>query len=582
MKRAILLLAIIPFLLITCKKEPDIKAVFEIESEVVEYYTTSAEITVRYSYNAELKYVKAYICESVGMTAPQISTAELNGNVFVVKFSDLAANTKYYYQYEYSNGTDVNKTEVKSFRTKDYSQPTVETVEVFDITATSAKCNVEVKDNGGLAITERGICLSSHQTPTINDTHVTSVGDVGSFTCAMTDLQEYTMYYVRAYAVNDYGICYGDQITFTTSHTVVIPTLTTENITLIKDVTAVSGGNITSDGYGTISNKGVCWSQAENPTINNSHTTIQTGGAGQFQSTLTDLTANTTYYVRAYATNEAGTGYGEQHQFTTTAPIPEGALSGVFTACDKQIVFSKGNLQYKASSNTWRFAENQYDFIGEENKYITSYYNGWIDLFGWGTSGYNHGAICYQPWSVSTTNSDYNAYGEINYNLFDQTGQADWGYNPISNGGNNENQWRTLTKDEWDYIILIRNTESGIRYAKAIVNEVDGIILLPDNWSISIYELTNTNDANASFASNTINRTIWNDVLAENGAVFLPYHGYRSGTGYTYDIGTGYNGYWSASKYDANNAYYLRLNNMSLSSHYRNYGHRVRLVKNVE
>ena len=146
----------------------------------------------------------------------------------------------------------------------------------------------------------------------------------------------------------------------------------------------------------------------------------------------------------------------------------------------------------------------------------------------------------------------------------------------------NTKPFQNLKKDEWDYIILIRNTESGIRYAKAIVNEVDGIILLPDNWSISIYELTNTNDANASFASNTINRTIWNDVLAENGAVFLPYHGYRSGTGYTYDIGTGYSGYWSASKYDANNAYYLRLNNMSLSSHYRNYGHRVRLVKNVE
>ena len=207
-KIRLLLLAIIPFLLITCKKEPDIKAVFEIESEVVEYYTSSAEITVRYSYNSDLKYIKAYICESIEMSAPQISTAALNGNIFVVKFSDLIANTKYYYQYEYSNGTDVNKTEVKSFRTKDYSQPTVETIEVFDITATTAKCNVVVKDDGGSAITERGICWSSHQTPTVNDSYATSVGGTGHFTCEITNLDEVTVYYVRAYATNDYGICY--------------------------------------------------------------------------------------------------------------------------------------------------------------------------------------------------------------------------------------------------------------------------------------------------------------------------------------------------------------------------------------
>ena len=580
MKRAILLLAIIPFLLISCKKEPNIKAVFEIESEVMECYTTSAEITVHYSYNADLKYINAYICESVEMTAPQISTAELNGNVFVVKFSDLEANTKYYYEYEYSNGADVNKTEVKSFRTKDYSLPTVETVEVFDITSTSAKCNVEVKDNGGLAITERGICWSSQQTPTVNDNHVTSVGDVGSFTCAMTDLQEYTEYYVRAYAINDYGICYGDQITFTTLHTVVIPVLTTENVTLIKDVTAVSGGNITSDGYGTISNKGVCWSQAENPTINNSHTTIQTGGAGQFQSTLTDLTANTTYYVRAYATNEAGTGYGEQRQFTTSAPIPEGALSGVFTACDKQIVFSKGNLQYQASSNTWRFAENQYDIIGSNNQYISSYYNGWIDLFGWGTSGYDHGAVCYQPWSVNNSYSNYYAYGQSDYSLNDQTGKADWGYNTISNGGNTENIWRTLTKDEWDYILNIRDVESGIRFAKAKVNNINGLILLPDNWSASIYELQNTNNTDANYSNNTIDLALWSNTLEANGAVFLPNAGYRKdGIQYMSDYGN----YWTASINISNTVFANSINTGGATSfNWRYYGLSVRLARDYE
>ena len=281
MKRAILLLAIIPFLLITCKKEPDIKAVFEIESEVVEYYTSSAEITVRYSYNSDLKYIKAYICESIEMSAPQISTAALNGNIFVVKFSDLIANTKYYYQYEYSNGTDVNKTEVKSFRTKDYSQPTVETIEVFDITSSSVKCNVEVNDDCLK-------CWSSHQTPTVNDAHVTSVGGTGHFTCQITNLDEVTTYYVRAYATNDYGICYGDQITFTTEHNVVLPTVSTNGV-MFKDTYAVAGGTIVSDGYGTISVKGVCWSQSANPTTDNAHTTIDNGDSGSYQSDITNL-----------------------------------------------------------------------------------------------------------------------------------------------------------------------------------------------------------------------------------------------------------------------------------------------------
>lgn len=576
-----LLFLVISLLLVTCKKEPDIKPVFEIETEVVDYYTSSAEITVQFSYNADLKYVKAYLSESVEMTAPQVATAELNSNIFVVKFYDLQANTKYYYQFEYSNGVDVNKTDIKSFKTKDYSQPTVETIEIIDITQTAAKCNVKVVDNGGAAITERGICWSSHQTPTINDSHMTSEGDIGSFTCEIIDLVENTRYYVRAYAINSCGISYGDQITFLTLHTIVIPTLTTNSVTHIKDITAVSGGNITSDGYGTISSMGVCWSQSETPTINDPHTTLQSGETGLFQCDLTGLTATTTYYVRAYAINEAGVGYGEQQQFTTTVAIPEGALIGVFTACDKQIMFSKGNLQYQASSNTWRFAENQYDFIGSNNQYISSYYNGWIDLFGWGTSGYNHGAVCYQPWSTSTTYSDYYAYGESDYNLYDQTGIADWGYNPISNGGNIENQWRTLSKDEWDYILFIRDTPSGIRYAKATVNNIEGLILLPDNWNSSYYELVQTN---VYFSDNVINLISWINIFEENGAVFLPAAEYREGTTYK----SGKNGcYWSTTNSGNNNARVVSFsigNNSpsSNSSNYRYKGYSVRLIRDIK
>ena len=128
------------------------------------------------------------------------------------------------------------------------------------------------------------------------------------------------------------------------------------------------------------------------------------------------------------------------------------------------VYFSQGNLQYQASTNTWQFAGHQWDYVGDANQNISQTNGGWIDLFGWGTSGYNHGANAYQPWSTSTEYSDYYAYGAYTNNLYNQTGQADWGYNAISNGGNAENSgWRTLTRQEWEYVFNTRTTTSRIR-----------------------------------------------------------------------------------------------------------------------
>ena len=167
-------------------------------------------------------------------------------------------------------------------------------------------------------------------------------------------------------------------------------------------------------------------------------------------------------------------------------------------------------------------------------------------MFGWGTSGYNHGANCYQPWSTSTSYYyDYNAYGSSSYNLYDQSGQADWGYNAIANGGNTENNgWRTPTHEEWMYVFNTRSTLSGIRYAKAKVNNVNGVILLPDNWNSGYYTLSNTNQSGASFSSNTITASQW-ETLEQHGAVFLPAAGGRSGSSVV-NVGS-FGGFWSAS-----------------------------------
>ena len=263
---------------------------------------------------------------------------------------------------------------------------------------------------------------------------------------------------------------------------------------------------------------------------------------------------------------------------------PMGAINGKFTVNEEgnQVYFSQGNLQYIIYYGThyWKFAENQWDYLGNNGQISNNQYVN-RDLFGWGTSGYAHGAVCWRPWSTSTNWSDYYAYGNWEYNLYDQNGQADWGYNPISNGGNQPNRWRTPTNTEWFYVFNTRTTNSGIRYAKANVNSVNGVILLPDDWSTSYYSLNNTNSSDASFSSNTITASQWN-TLEQHGAVYLPAAGCRYGTSLPFigDIGH----YWSTSSLYPD-AYELYFDDSSLLPQYnrgRYLGCSVRLVCDVE
>jgi hypothetical protein len=262
---------------------------------------------------------------------------------------------------------------------------------------------------------------------------------------------------------------------------------------------------------------------------------------------------------------------------------PTGAINGLFSvSADQQVYFSQGNLQYQASTNTWKFADNQYDYVGSDNSNISSTYSGWIDLFGWGTSGWNSGNTYYHPWdSNKSSGSTYGPSGQ--YSLTGSYANADWGvYNPISNGGNTANQWRTLTQPEWDYVFNTRTTTSGIRYAKANVNNVNGFILLPDDWSSSTYILSNTNSSGASFSGNTLTASQWS-ILEQAGAVFLPAAGYRNGTS-VYYVGSIGN-YWSASYSSSSNAYSVDFSNVALytsNGNYRYSGQSVRLVRVAE
>lgn len=207
-------------------------------------------------------------------------------------------------------------TGISSCSKKGANLPVLTTDNVTGITLTTAISGGNITDDGGASIESRGICWGTSNNPTIGDNLITVGSGTGSFTANLTNLSPNTLYYVRAYATNSVGTSYGNQVTFTTEQTSVA-TLTTVVVSLITSTTAVSGGDITSDGGETVTVRGVCWSTSENPTISDSKT-VDGSGAGIFASNLTDLSPITTYYLRAYATSNAGTAYGNQVSFTTT------------------------------------------------------------------------------------------------------------------------------------------------------------------------------------------------------------------------------------------------------------------------
>lgn len=261
---------------------------------------------------------------------------------------------------------------------------------------------------------------------------------------------------------------------------------------------------------------------------------------------------------------------------------PTGAVNGLFSVSENtQVYFSQGNLQYRASTDTWRFAEHQWDYVGDDNSNISQTYSGWIDLFGWGTSGWDCGNTYYHPYDYITSNGLL--YGPPdNNNLTGEYANSDWGvYNAISNGGNQVGLWRTLTREEWNYVFYNRTTSSGKRFAKAKVNDIPGLVLLPDNWNTSVFNLNNVNNIAASFNVNTITLSQW-VTLEQAGAIFLPAAGKRYGTSVS-QAGSECK-YWSSSDSNFDYAYYLTsdIYSFPMTSGCRHLGYSVRLVHSVQ
>jgi len=196
------------------------------------------------------------------------------------------------------------------------SPPTLTTNEITEITATGANAGGTITDNGGAAVIMRGVCWSTSPNPTIASDKTEDGPGAGVFSSIITGLEPDTKYYIRAYATNSAGTAYGNQLELTTLPGFEVPTLTTAVVIEIDRNTAVSGGNVVSDGGAEVTARGVVWSTATSPTIDDNRTEDGTG-SGAFVSNVANLESNTTYYLRAYATNVAGTAYGNELSFTT-------------------------------------------------------------------------------------------------------------------------------------------------------------------------------------------------------------------------------------------------------------------------
>ena len=196
--------------------------------------------------------------------------------------------------------------------------PVVITAEVTEITTNSAKCGGEVVSGGNGVIVARGVCWSTNHNPTDSDAYTVNGNGVGSYTSNMTNLEHNTTYYVRAYATNAQGVVfYGNEVSFKTLEKRLPVVMTNSEVTGITMSSAVCGGEVSLDGNSETT-RGICWSTSQNPTIDDSKT-IDGKGIGSYTSYINNLEQNTTYYVRAYATNEIGTVYGEEKTFQTLA-----------------------------------------------------------------------------------------------------------------------------------------------------------------------------------------------------------------------------------------------------------------------
>lgn len=271
------------------------------------------------------------ICWST-LPNPGFSDGKIAGGsgsgTFICILTGLTPNTTYYVRAYAINTIDTAFGEVLSFITKDYSPIILSTKDVSSVTYISAISGGNITDDGGDAIYQRGVCWNTSQNPVITDNLTLDGEGTGSYESSITGLEPETTYYIRAYAINSSETAYGNNVNFTTLPAPTLAEVETTPVSSITAESAISGGSILSDGGSAITAKGVCWSVNPGPSTTG-NCTNEGGGNSAFTSSITGLEQLTKYYVRAYATNDVGTVYGNEVDFTTAKGIDQAIINTI-------------------------------------------------------------------------------------------------------------------------------------------------------------------------------------------------------------------------------------------------------------
>jgi len=389
------------------------------------------------------------------------------------------------------------------------SLPIVTTTSASTVTATGATLGGNVTSDGNATVTERGVVYATTQNPTTSNTKIAVGTGIGTFTTNITGLTAGTAYYVRSYATNSQGTAYGSQETFATTLALSPAAVTTTPASTITSTGTTLGGNVTSDGNATVTERGVVYATTQNPTTSNTKVAVGTG-TGSFTTNITGLTAGTTYYVRGYATNSQGTVYGNQVTFTTTSGYGTSTVTDIDGNVYKTITI--GTQVWMAENLKTTKYRN-----GTSIPNVTTGNDAWLTLTSGAYCNYNNDA------NNATT------YGRL-YNWY-----------AVNTGNLAPTGWHVPTDAEWTTLTTYL-TNNGFGY-QGSGSDIAKSLASTSGWiSSSIYADSPANDQTSNNSS---------------GFTALP-GGKREGNGTFYFIGDlGY--WWSSTEFSTDYAWYRYL-----------------------